>query len=208
MAATVQVIGNRKQATARPLELDETPSNGDAARRSDGPCPGDVAALQGLMDAYWRPLLNYATRILGDRDTAEDTVQEAFIRLWERRGEWKADSPARIVLYTIVRNLALNGRKSARVRDRSDVRLRLPRPAPLTAPEDALQADELTRALQAAIDSLPPRRREILLLSRFDSLSRHEIADLLGLAPQTVANHLALVLAELRVKLRSFLSPA
>jgi RNA polymerase sigma-70 factor (ECF subfamily) len=112
------------------------------------------------------------------------------------------------VLYTIVRNLALNGRKSARVRARSDVRLRLPRPAPLTAPEDALQADELTRALQAAIDSLPPRRREILLLSRFDSLSRHEIADLLGLAPQTVANHLALVLAELRVKLRSFLSPA
>jgi RNA polymerase sigma-70 factor (ECF subfamily) len=200
------MITDLKIGAARRLEPRETAPSIEDALRLKRLCLGDVAALQALIDAYWRPLLNYAARILDDRDAAEDTVQDGFIRLWERRREWEPNAPARVILYTIVRNLALNGRKSVKLRNRSDVRLRVPRPTAPTAPEDAVQADELDAAMRAAIDALPPRRREVLLLAKFDGLSRNEIAELLGIAPQTIANHLALALAELRDLLRPFLA--
>jgi RNA polymerase sigma-70 factor (ECF subfamily) len=196
------MISERRRGTARQLAFGELPERAQERPLLEGVCAGEVASLQLLIDEHWRPLLGYATRIIDDRDSAEDIVQETFIRLWERRSDWDPRASARVILYTIVRNLALNGRKSAKVRDRWDVQRRVLRPSPIPAPDDALEADELTLALQEAIEALPPRRREILLLSRYDSLSRSEIAELLSLSPQTVANHLALAISDLRERLR------
>ncbi len=174
-------------------------------RLLDGVRAGEVGGLQGLIDAYWRPLLGYATRLLDDTDAAEDLVQEAFIRIWERRADLRPNGSGRVLLYTVVRNLGLNRRKSDRTRVRPDIVRRIPRPQPPTTPADLLQAAELGAAVAAAIQALPARRREVLQLARFDDLSRQEIADLLGLSPQTVANHLAMALAALKERLRPHL---
>ena len=166
---------------------------------------GDQAALQALLDEYWPPLVRYADRVLDGADAAEDVVQEAFVRLWERRADWKQHRSARILLFTMVRNLAFNHRKS--VGNRSRLLLLRPSqagPPPLT-PAELAESGELDRALEAAVRALPPRRREVLLLARHDGLSRAEIAALLQLSPQTVANHLGLAVAELRRALAPYL---
>lgn len=166
---------------------------------------GDPAALDAWLKLWWRPLVHYCTRILASPDGAEDVAQEAFIRLWENRARWKPRSSPRAILYTIARNLALNQRASL------GVRLRLlthPRFLPDTrpaSPQERLEADEFHAALEHAIARLPPRQREVLSLSRIDGLSRGEIAEITGLAPQTVANHLVAALSSLRRALSPFL---
>lgn len=163
---------------------------------------GDEAAFAGLLTLYWTPLVRYARRILGSADAAEDVVQDAFVRLWERRGEWREASAPRVLLYTIVRNLSLNQTKSRAVRAaRLAVRHDQSR-VELVTPADLLEAAELARCVATAIAALPPRRREVLLLARHDGFSRAEIAELTGLSSQTVANYLAMAIEELRRALR------
>jgi RNA polymerase sigma factor (sigma-70 family) len=65
--------------------------------------------------------------------------------------------------------------------------------------------DELSRAIRHAIDQLAPRRREVFTLFHLQDLSYKEIADLMGIRPQSVANHLQAALADLRVSLRDHL---
>lgn len=193
----------RRSAAAQPIvrQVPEGPAGGALS----GIQAGDPNALQELLDRYWRPLLRYASRLV-DSDDAQDLVQEAFVRLWERRATWRPEASPRVLLYTIVRNLAFNHRKSAAVRGRSDLMGRLPRPAGTASPLDLLNASELDQAIEAAIAGLPPRRREVLLLARYHDLSRAEIAELLELSPQTVANHLGLAIAALKDRLTGVLA--
>lgn len=65
-------------------------------------------------------------------------------------------------------------------------------------PSLAVEEDELAAALTAAVERLPGRRREIFVLSRYHALTNAQIADVLGIAPQTVANQLVNALRELR----------
>jgi RNA polymerase sigma-70 factor (ECF subfamily) len=64
---------------------------------------------------------------------------------------------------------------------------------------------ELKRLAAAAVAGLPPKRREVFRLVREEGLSYKEVAEALGLSPQTVANHMSLALADLRATLRPYL---
>ncbi len=165
----------------------------------------DPAAFGALLKAWWRPLVLYAARIVKSGDAAEDIVQEAFVRLWERRGLWRPGTVPRVLLYTLTRNLALNQRKLGTARVNSLSRRTLAFPVHPATPAEATEGEEFRRALERAIARLPARRRELLMLSRYDGFSRAEIAEITGLAEQTVANCLTLAIRDLRVELRRFL---
>jgi hypothetical protein len=53
-------------------------------------CAGDSGALQEILQHYWPALIRYARRLLGSQNAAEDVAQQSFMRLWERRAEWRA----------------------------------------------------------------------------------------------------------------------
>ena len=168
---------------------------------------GDAGAFAILLDQYWRPLLLYCARIVGSRENAEDITQEAFVRLWENREKWKPRSSPRALLYTIARNQALNQRKSAAARlrrlvHRADTSPRVHVPTPA----DRTEANAFRDALERAILQLPARQQEVVTLSRFDGLTRDEIAAVTGLSPQTVANYLVAALAALRTTLAPYLA--
>ncbi len=165
----------------------------------------DPAAFAALLKRWWRPLVQYATRIVDSGDAAEDAVQDAFVRFWERRGLWQRGTVPRVLLYTLTRNLALNQRKQVASRLQSLASRSPSFPRPVPTPVEATEEEEFRAALEAAIQRLPERRREVLMLSRVDGLSRAEIAQVTGLAEQSVANCLALALRDLRVALRPFL---
>jgi RNA polymerase sigma-70 factor (ECF subfamily) len=166
---------------------------------------GDADALDALMRRYWRPLTALATRISGALD-AEDIVLDVFVRIWQRGGSWRAIISVRSLLYRIARNRALNHRRAEVRSSRRLLRFQGQSETRKT-PADDLLADELQQAFEAALERLSPRRREVFQLVRFDGLDYREAADVLGLSPQTAANHLSAALHELRVALDHRINP-
>jgi RNA polymerase sigma-70 factor (ECF subfamily) len=157
---------------------------------------GDTDALAILLERYWASLVRYANGILGSRDEAEDVALETFERLWERRDAWRVDESVLPLLLRITRNMSLDSlRRSA---TREGVTDNLPRsPSPPT-PSDTTENDEIKALVSQALDCLPDRRREALILARIHGLSRKEVAEVMGLAPQTVANHINLGMDDVR----------
>lgn len=164
----------------------------------------DVDALQSLLEAYWEPLLGYLGRWLGSRDAAEDVAQRTFLRIWEKRRAWRADGSLGGLLFSVARNLAISDRRSQGALQRAQQRFA----ERLVAGRDALQVledAELGEALEAAIRRLPERRREVFILRCVSGLGYREIAGIMGISEQTVANQLSRALATLRESLGGLL---
>ncbi|MBC7897175.1 MAG: sigma-70 family RNA polymerase sigma factor [Cytophagaceae bacterium] len=168
---------------------------------------GDAAAMGTLVQSHWRDLVQYTSRLLNDRDRASDVVQQAFATLWERRGRWKPRGSVRAYLFRIVRNGAIDELRWGAVRSFWNERIGRATPPPPT-PHEVTVRNELHDALARAIDALPRRRREILVLAHLHGLSHQEIADLLSLSPETVKKHVSLALGDLRRQLSPCFSEA
>ena len=160
----------------------------------------DSEALDRLLLQFWHPLVAYVSRLLDDAEAAEDVVQRAFVRLWERGHAVPGGDEARPFLYRVVRNLASNEWRR-RQTERSWLDEESVLASPTAMPSQDVEEDELAAALAAAVERLPARRREVFVLSRYHALSNAQIAEVLSIAPQTVANQLVSALRELRVML-------
>jgi RNA polymerase sigma-70 factor (ECF subfamily) len=165
---------------------------------------GDPETMGRLMDRLWDPLLIFARRLLPDYADPQDLVQEALVRIWVRRVRLRDGGSLRALLYTTVRNACLDEvRKRGRRR-----RLQAAsgqHPTPPRTPYEDVEGAELERLAAAAVSKLPEKRQEVFRLVREDGLSYRETAEVLGLSEQTVANHMSLALADLRVAIRPFL---
>jgi len=159
---------------------------------------GSSRALGRLMSLCWDELVRYAARQLGDVEMARDVVQEAFIQVWERRRGWQPRGSARAYLYRIVRHLVIDEKRKQGVRRRWAEGQRLvdaPRPA---TPAEELDAKVLADAFEAAVESLPDRRREVFELVFQRGLSHAEAAAVLDISVQTVANQMSAALRSVR----------
>ena len=167
---------------------------------------GDAEALSCLLERYWRPMVAFATDKVGSQDTAEDLVQETFVRVWEKREQLRPYTSPRAYLYRVLRNLITDDYRRRRLRDRWLMARRVEESeAPVSSAPLLLEADQLAVAANEAIAALPERRREVLILAHFHGLSYQEVAETLGITRRTVANHMSLALKELRRDLRLFL---
>jgi len=168
---------------------------------------GDADALEELLKMEWGRLVGYVTSIVDSRDTAEDIAQETFLRLWERRSDWRPLGSPAALIFKIARNLAFNQQRWREIRTRAQgtllhlERTNRRKPTPL----DTLEASEMQVALKRAIAALPPRRREVFLLGYLQDFSYREIAQLIGISTNTVANQMTLALKQLRGQLTSLL---
>jgi len=165
---------------------------------------GDSSAFAELLNFYWRPILRYVSQLLGSMDAAEDVAQETFVRLWNGRARWDPSVPPRAVAYRIARNLTLNEQRSVRVRSRWAAIPQAPPESLPTAPQ-TIAEQELKAAVERAVEALPIRRREVFRLLRFEELTYREVADLMGISVQTVANQMTAALSDLRRLLEPFM---
>jgi len=207
LSAGSPVPGGHRVNEARPGEQGPRKDVGSAAehRLIRQVASGDSGALARLMELYWHPLHAYVTRTFRwGPDEADDIVQETFVRVWELRQWDPGRGTVRAFLYQVTRNLVLEALRREEVRSRLDPQVVERTPQPGT-PWDSLRESELQTALLEALASLPPRRREALILVRFQGLSLQEVASLMGLGKQTVANHVTMALDDLRRHLGSAL---
>jgi RNA polymerase sigma factor (sigma-70 family) len=145
----------------------------------------DDEQMDALLKRFERPLLQYATRILGDSDRARDVVQETFVKLqFENRAE--LDHVPAKWLFTVCRNGALNiCRKEKRMTYLDQELLEL-RESDQPAPYEKLEAKEASGFLLRILDTLPPRQQEVLQLKFQNDLSYQEIAEITKLSVSNV----------------------
>ena len=171
---------------------------------------GDPRALEALLQDVWAPLVRHLTGVTGSRDTAQDAAQEAFVRLWERRERWASGS-LRALVYRIGRNVALDMVRRGRVRERWARQEARGGPGGADhaspSPDRVLEHAEVRWRVESALGRLPARRREAFELVRFAGLTHQEVAEVMDLSPQTVANHLSLALRDLRAELADVVEP-
>ncbi len=166
---------------------------------------GDRTAFRVLVRLHAPLLVGYASRILRSRDVAEEVVQEVLCRIWDQRETLIGCDSIRAYLLGAVRNTALNTLRRLQAEERWALAYGLEdRPPGMGLPspdlDDTLIRAELARALQDAIDQLPERRRQILVL-RLQQLSYGEIAKILGISPKTVEAQITQAFATLRTAL-------
>ena len=142
--------------------------------------------------------MRYAARQLVEVELARDIVQEAFIQVWERRRGWQPHGSARAYLYRIVRHLVIDEKRKQGVRWRwADGQRLLDAPRPPT-PAEEFDAKVLADAFEAAVASLPDRRREVFELVFQRGLTHAEAGAAMGLSVQTVANQMSAALRSVR----------
>jgi len=141
-----------------------------------------------------------------DYETSKEIVHDAFISLWEKRATVDADRPVKSYLSTIIFNRCQNY-----LRDNRKFNTDLLTVENLLEHSESVQTDflvekELSNAIQTAIDELPEKCREIFLLSRYENLKYHEIAERLNLSQKTVEAQMSKALQHMRLKLTEFIS--
>lgn len=157
----------------------ETPA--DEAELLARVAAGDERALGALYDRMAPVAYGLALRIIGDADGAEDTVQEAFLRVWRRADRYEVDRGApRPWLLRLVRNVAIDHLRSRGARARAELRggvhehEHLPAPE---RPEDLLLQKERRDVVRAALEALPAEQRRMIEIAYFEGLTHAQIAE-------------------------------
>lgn len=156
---------------------------------------GERAAFGELVTRYMQRAYYTALGLVGNHDDALDLSQEAFARAFRARATIDADRPFFPWLYQIIRRLCFNHARDERLHRRkletagswlADATMGARPPSP----EEEVERAELRERVGAAIDRLPEREREALVLREFEELRYREIAELLGIPIGTVMSRL------------------
>jgi len=158
----------------------------------DGLRAGDRAAFDAVFGAYRRRIYAYVLRMTRRKDTAEDLVQETFLRLAQHARELQPDTRLGAYLFTVAHRLFVSWARAQQVR----AQLAGDLPGREVAddarnPLEALADSQAQLALERAFAGLAPGYREVALLVGVEGLAPAEVAEILGLKPDAVRQRLA-----------------
>ena len=161
---------------------------------------GDVSAYARLVGLHQAVALRVAYLVVRDHAEAEDVTQEAFVKAHRALGRFREDAPFRPWLLRIVRNEALNRRRSTGRRELLALRVAADPVSGGAAPspETEVMSSEERRRVLAAVGALPERYRSVISARYLVGLSEAETAGMLGIAPGTVKSRTSRGLTRLR----------
>ena len=173
----------------------ETTPDHDTRRTADA---DDDAATRQLYGHHASALRGYVTRYCADRATADDIVQETFIRAWRHLPRLSADDrPVRPWLFRVARNLLIDADRAARVRQA----VTGSPPAEDGHPDDGLDQVLDRELVSAALQRLSPAHRAVLVETFYRDASLAGTARALGIPPGTARSRLHYALQALRRQL-------
>ncbi len=167
---------------------------------------GDRVAYGQLADRYQARSLALATGILGNRDDALETLQEAYLKSWKALSLFVHGKPFFPCFYRILRNACIQRIRRRKIRQTLPFQAKnsdgdtLPEPVDIASPrpEELLAQDEASQLVAQALSRLLTSDREILTLKHFDGLTYREIADSLGIPVGTVMSRMSTARKRLR----------
>ncbi len=158
---------------------------------------GDLNAYAYLVDTYNHKLCLYANSLMNDVPVSEDIVQNVFIKVWEKRDNLKADLSIKSYLYKSVYNAYINEYK----RNQSVTALEKKHIEELDRiieDKDEYALEKLIGLVKEAIQELPPKCKEIFILSKKEGLSNIEISEYLNISKNTIERQINIAFSKIR----------
>jgi RNA polymerase sigma-70 factor, ECF subfamily len=157
---------------------------------------GDVGAYAALLDRHASVCLRYATRMLGNREDAEDAAQEAFVRAYSALARYEGRTAFRTWLFAILINRC---RSVALYRSRREKRVTVDEEAVASATvADPSIATDLREEIARAVGLLDPEHREAFLLKHVEELSYEEMSEATGVGVSALKMRVKRACARLR----------
>jgi len=185
----------------RQAEAVSTPVPDDEPGLAERVRAGDAAAFETLVTRYSRRAFSVAYRLMGQKEDAEDLVQDAFLAVLQRIDTFQAGRPFGPWFFRVLVNRGLNARKSRSLRAVDEIPETAAHHGP--SPERDAERTELRDRLRRAMDTLPERQRTIVELFELEGFGGPEIAEILEISDGTVRWHLH----EARKTLKKALAP-
>jgi len=160
----------------------------------------DKEAFSEIYTRYWPILYKHAFRMLKEADESEDVVQEVFTKLWNKAPSLKADTSIGAYLYISTRNAILNLFSKNQVHHAylADLGSFLDQAQEIT--DHRIRERILAKLIEAEIEKLPPRMREVFELKRNQNLSYKDIAGVMNISELTVKTQMNKAISTLRAK--------
>ena len=159
----------------------------------------DDSSLSMLYQHFYKALVSFSTRMVGELKVAEEIVQDTFVNTWQKRNTFHNQGTLKAYLYNSVRNGSISHLRHAKV-ERSRIEAVEREFTEMKTDEDGelfLHKEEIYRQLLHAIDALPAKQRELFLLSVQGKTSA-EIAAEMGITLESVKKQRQRGLARLR----------
>lgn len=157
---------------------------------------GDKLAFEEVYHKYHERFYFFIIKHTQSEDLAEEVVQMAYIKLWEKRSALSDAFPIRVQLARVARSIMIDLlRKKAAERKALDTIKQL---ADTVIANDPAAGRQLIEKVSEVVEGLPPECKKIFILSREEGLTHSEIADRLSISPKTVENQIAKALKAVR----------
>lgn len=162
---------------------------------------GDQNAFRKIFQIYYNIVLVFINRLTENRMQAEDIVQETFAKLWTFKGSIDINRPVKSFLFKTSYNLYIDMyRKSLRTKEILK-ELYYQKIVSLTEEDDAIKEKKIA-LVQHAINNLPPKCKDIFMMSKFEGLTYNEISEELNISVKTVENQIGIALTKIRTALK------
>lgn len=165
---------------------------------------GDRESFDKIFRRYYTPLMRFCYRFVADKDVSAEIVQDLFVKLWTGRDKLKISTSFDSYLMSSVRNSAYTYINTQRAHNETH-QLMFTGESDETDPSDKLQSDNLEASYRKVLETMPEKRREVFLASRFEGLKYAEIADKLNISQKTVEAHMMAAIKQLREGLKEYL---
>lgn len=172
---------------------------------------GDHDAFEELVTRHQHAVVGTVAKMLGNASEAEDIAQQVFLRLWKSAPRYKPSAKFTTFLFTITRNLVFNEsrrrqrRKEHSLEEQEEEWHQQVSEDGSSQPDDELLQQEMRKAVDKAIASLPEKQRMAVVLRRYEQMPYEEIADVLKLSVSAVKSQLFRARHALREALSNYL---
>jgi RNA polymerase sigma-70 factor (ECF subfamily) len=173
----------------------------------------DEKAFEIIYKQFYSRLFFFALEFIPFQDLVENIVQDTFLSLWNKRKELKNNTNLNAYLFTITKNNCLYRLRDKKYSQKiiktkssiSDLEIQLNIKTLEAADTNNLVFSELEELIERTINSLPPRCKEVFVLSRYKDLKNREIAEQLEISEKVVEKHISKALKTLRINLKDYL---
>lgn len=166
---------------------------------------GDQSAYEMIFRFYYPGLVLFAAQYVMYEEDAEEIVQDFFVRIWQKRDQVNQTGTLKPYFFTSIKNSSLNFLYKQKHQDKLIQKIVKISENNLLYQPDVFVMSDLQDAIRKAVNSLPPKCREVFILSRINGLKNEDIANKLNLSKRTVETHVSNGLKQLRIELKDYI---
>jgi RNA polymerase sigma-70 factor, ECF subfamily len=159
-----------------------------------------------LFRSHFTGLCFFAQKYVKDLDAAKEIVQDAFLSLWEKRETIDMDRSVKSYLTMVIHNKCTNYLRDNRKFDKHILNIENLLEVPEYDGADSMVENELKAKIDAAIQELPGKCREVFVMNRYENLKYKEIADKLQISVKTVETQMSKALQHMKIRLAEYVT--